>query len=337
MSWKDAIGMAAGGVIGQMFAKKNDRRQISQAKKLMALESNNNKELAQYNQGLAMDMWNNTNYGAQRKHIEDAGLNVGLMYGSAGQGGSTAGAGSADSVKAGQAPAGGGEYVAGMGIGLQAALQQAQIENIRANTENTKADTQKKSGVDTDIVTTEMDKLKAETKNIELNKEILEYEKEIKRIESEISNKTIDEVIRQLIAINNKLEADGRKSATDANIAEQTQDEIIKQIQTATTEQTLRIATQKAGLIKTGAETNSINKGIAKMSAEIVNMSANREIKWTEIEQSEKERWVKEKLAAIQQQQTDFNTSTAAQIQQWTRIIDDIAGSIGSLTPKGKK
>ena len=37
-------------------------------------------------------MWNNTNYEAQRKHLEAAGLNPGLMYGNGGaQGASTAG------------------------------------------------------------------------------------------------------------------------------------------------------------------------------------------------------------------------------------------------------
>jgi hypothetical protein len=38
---------------------------------------------------LQMDMWNKTNYGAQVKHMLEAGLNPALMYGSAGQGGTT--------------------------------------------------------------------------------------------------------------------------------------------------------------------------------------------------------------------------------------------------------
>ena len=33
-----------------------------------------------------MEMWNQTNFGAQRQHMEDANLSVGLMYGGGGQG-----------------------------------------------------------------------------------------------------------------------------------------------------------------------------------------------------------------------------------------------------------
>lgn len=50
------------------------------------------KEMAKYNYDLEMQKWNDTNYGAQMKHMKDAGLSESLMYGGSGTGGSTASA-----------------------------------------------------------------------------------------------------------------------------------------------------------------------------------------------------------------------------------------------------
>ena len=86
-----------------------------------------------------------------------------------------------------------------------------------------------------------------------------------------------------------------------------TQAATIKLIQEATTEQALRIATQKAGLVKLDADTDAVNAAIKKMSAEIVNMAAGREIEWMKIDQNERERLVREKLLKLQTEQTEFN------------------------------
>ena len=48
------------------------------------------KALEQQN-AAALDMWNKTNYGAQMKHLQAAGLNPGLIYGMKGGGGVTTG------------------------------------------------------------------------------------------------------------------------------------------------------------------------------------------------------------------------------------------------------
>ena len=56
--------------------------------------------------------WDYTNAENQRKHYENAGLNVGLMYGSSGGGGATMGGGSGGSVGLPETPR-------FMGMGLQ--------------------------------------------------------------------------------------------------------------------------------------------------------------------------------------------------------------------------
>ena len=65
---------------------------------MMELQAKLNQQQAQYNQGLAKDMWNYTSFPNQVRNMEAAGLNPALLYGMGGQGGSTAGAGQASGV-----------------------------------------------------------------------------------------------------------------------------------------------------------------------------------------------------------------------------------------------
>ena len=114
----------------------------------------------QYNYGQAaanaaqqrnMEMWNQTNFGAQRQHMEDAGLSVGLMYGGGGQGAVSQG---------GQATQPSGPTSNPVGMALQYKQIEQQNEAIKSQTilnqaEAAKAlaDAKKTSGVDTNKVT----------------------------------------------------------------------------------------------------------------------------------------------------------------------------------------
>jgi hypothetical protein len=99
------------------------RKQYHRQKKLMGFQKGHQKDLNRHGQELAMDMWNQTNYGAQVDHMKKAGLNPALMYGSAGQGGST-NAGSGGSAQSGQAPQ---ERV----MDMSNMLVGAQVENLK--------------------------------------------------------------------------------------------------------------------------------------------------------------------------------------------------------------
>jgi len=144
---------AAGGLLGAGIQTLSNnyqaKKQFENEKKLMGLQQQNQKELNalqeaaqmrlnQQGQGLQLDTWNKTNVGAQREHMEKAGLSVGLMYGQGGAGGTTTGSQSGGSAQGGSA--GGGHAALGksMDIGsmMQAAMMKAQIENINADTQN---------------------------------------------------------------------------------------------------------------------------------------------------------------------------------------------------------
>lgn len=142
----------AGGVLGLVNQKSQDKRQIKQTKELTKIAQEANKEQAKYTSDLQYDMWNKTNAEAQVEHYEKAGLNPALMYGMGGGGGVTTGSASAGSVGTAQAAnsAQTGANELGMGMMLtQMANIQAQTEKTKAETENLEAGTEK-TGVDTE-------------------------------------------------------------------------------------------------------------------------------------------------------------------------------------------
>ena len=119
--------------LGMLGGSRMSRKQYHRQKKLMGFQKGHQMDLNRHGQELAMDMWNQTNYKAQVEHMKKAGLNPGLMYGSAGQGGST-NAGSGGSAQGGQAP---GERV----MDMSNLLMGAQIDDLRASAEEKRSKT----------------------------------------------------------------------------------------------------------------------------------------------------------------------------------------------------
>lgn len=122
--------------------KKRDKRQLEQQRKLTAQQVQANKELADYEQKLGLDMWEKTNHSADVEQLEKAGLNVGLKYGMSGGGGATTDGGSTGSASGGHASDSASTQQADTAMGMQLAqlaLMRAQKENIEADTQNKQA------------------------------------------------------------------------------------------------------------------------------------------------------------------------------------------------------
>lgn len=136
------------GAIGGLFSGIKNRKAHKRNKEILKLQNKYevermrlaqemNREQAQFNQGLALQMFDYTSkYNSpaeQVKRLKEAGLNPALMYGGGGGGGagqgSTAGAGAAGDVAALQPM--------GLQLGLQAEMQAAQIDALRAQTHKT--------------------------------------------------------------------------------------------------------------------------------------------------------------------------------------------------------
>lgn len=146
------------GLLGGLFKKnnnglKNQQKLMQQAweyeKEGMGLQYNYGQQAADAEYRRNLQMWKDTNFGAQRAEMEDAGLSVGLMYGNGGgQAASTAGG---DATQP-NAPKTNPVEVAlqQQSLGLQ--LKQIEAQNRLANAEATKtiAEANKIAGVETE-------------------------------------------------------------------------------------------------------------------------------------------------------------------------------------------
>lgn len=125
-----AMGLA-GGLVDSLDIGGNRRRkkQIEQQQKLTDMQIGANKELADYGMGISKEMFEATGYGAQRRQMEEAGLNPALMYGHAGAGGTTTSA-SGGSAGIGQASDEASQKMASTqakGMALQLAKLQSEV------------------------------------------------------------------------------------------------------------------------------------------------------------------------------------------------------------------
>ncbi len=132
--------------IGQSVASK---KQYERTQHLMEIQQQNQEKLNTTAYNRQMQMWEDTNFDAQRKQMEKAGLSVGMMYGGNGGGGSTVGSGATGQASGGHAPQ------QGMDIGsiVQATMAATQQELMRAQTKKIEEEAQAQK-IDNEIMET---------------------------------------------------------------------------------------------------------------------------------------------------------------------------------------
>lgn len=115
---------------------------------MMNQQTQNQMFLNNQMQDIQQQNWDYTNFENQRKHLENAGLNAGLLYGMSGGGGSTMGGASGGSAAGGQAAhAPNFMEVAQQMLQAKAIESQTKVNDATANKENALAN--KIAGVDT--------------------------------------------------------------------------------------------------------------------------------------------------------------------------------------------
>jgi hypothetical protein len=162
----------------------------------MGLQQQNQMELNKQGNQLQMDMWNKTNYGAQKQKMKEAGLNAGLMYGMSGGGGTTTGSQSGGAAASGSAAA---PQALEINQSLQNSLLQAQKENIDADTANKKAqkDTEvQKSGLTLQQAMNEAEKVYASGRENKIGDATMESN--IKGILDENVGKMLDAELKKV-------------------------------------------------------------------------------------------------------------------------------------------
>ena len=129
--------------------KRAMKEQEAYNKRIMALQNQYQQEAAAQSQQYAKDYWDYTNAESQVKHLKNAGLNIGLMYGQSGAGGMGASGGARQESP--DQPQG---NPVGMALQVQQIEQQrrmndAQIALAKAQANKAEAEANKIAGVDT--------------------------------------------------------------------------------------------------------------------------------------------------------------------------------------------
>lgn len=142
---KGLVKGAVGGALGLGFGAIQNKQEEKRMQKQFEL----NKQMAEYNHQLGLDMFRQTGPEAIARQLENAGLSKSLMYNNGSAGGGTVSQGSGEGVSA--------PNPMGMQIGMQAAQMEANIELTKASADKAKAEAEKISGVDTQKAFSEID------------------------------------------------------------------------------------------------------------------------------------------------------------------------------------
>jgi hypothetical protein len=181
MSVLMGIGSAIAGAIGgSSQANKSYHKQ----KKLNQQQLQNQMMLNRQGHDLQMDMWNKTNYEAQIKKMEEAGLNPALMYGMSGGGGTTTGSQGGGSAQGGNA---GQERV----MDLSNALMMAEIELKKSQANKNDEDAKKTGGVDTE-------EAKQRIANMKESKDYVKLQSEYQKILNANKQDEIDAYLKNI-------------------------------------------------------------------------------------------------------------------------------------------
>lgn len=213
------VGETVSGISGIKNGIKNIfgiNNQDKNTKKLMEYQAELNKKAAEHTNQLNKEMWDYTNYENQVKHLKEAGLNPGLLYGMSGGGGVSA-AGGQD---AGASGAGVSQEEM---LGLQAQQIAAQTNLANAEAEKARADAKKTSGADTELTNalTELNKAKKETEKTTQNLQKAQESVEWVRQNEVAAN------AQQLWSASQNFLALARKNGLEGDITEKAKEDII--------------------------------------------------------------------------------------------------------------
>ena len=183
------IGNALSQTLGLSWSSERAmREQEAYNKRIMALQNQYQQQAAAQSQQYAKDYWDYTNAENQVKHLKNAGLNIGLMYGQSGAGGMGASGGARQ-----ESP----EQAQGNPIGMALQVQQieqqrrmndAQIELAEAQASKAKEEAKKIGGVDTQET---LKRIEEASSRIELNLREGNYKEaltELTKAEKEATN-----------------------------------------------------------------------------------------------------------------------------------------------------
>lgn len=293
-----AVGAIGGGILGLFsgggsgLSREDQEKLMDRAwdyeKEGMALQYEYNEKAAKGTQERNKEIWDYTNFENQRRHLENAGLSVGLMYGNGGGMQASSSGGSQEGVSA---PKNNPIEVAlqnkAMGLQLQQIQSQTMLNASQA-AKNT-AEAEKIKGVDTEATEAGIKKMIAETKTeAERSKlvkaqvwtevaqtEVLESTADLNRAKEESTKWEVENYKKSI----KKMEQEIISAKLDNSYKVQAMEDMVKQA-SLTTAQMLK------NLTKTQGEINKMAAEIQKMGFDVLLTAEKNEISWKGLEQA---------------------------------------------------
>lgn len=204
-----AAGAIAGGVLGLFSGNgetsyKDQKKLMEQAwgyeKEGMGLQYQYNNQMAQQNMLRAQQLWDYTNFENQRKHLENAGLSVGLMYGNGGamQASTAGGQGQGvQGIKSNPVEA----AIQSKALGVQMKQVESQTMLNAASAAKQMAEAKKIRGTDTKLAEASIENIIAQTENEKAKNGLIYAQKRMADIQGDLANANIEEIgynIRQI-------------------------------------------------------------------------------------------------------------------------------------------
>lgn len=234
---------------------RQDARQVTQQGKLNEVNAKTSKELADYEQALKLKMWQDTNYTAQLREAEKAGVSKAAAIGGGG-----AGVGQGASVGTSGVGGGAASGTEGQMAGIQNRLMQSQIMNMDAQTNKTNAEAEK-------IKTTDTENVKADT-------EIKKIQVEFDKVRNEIQGLTSEEQAERIKDEAKKMMHEAHTASITQSVSENTQREQAEIIKNQALMQVVEI--------------QAINQGIKLDKAKVKEITESLEQGWEKLRIDEK-------------------------------------------------
>lgn len=342
MSFIGQLGMqlaqgVLGGGLGSIFGNIGNNQQYKQQEKLQALQIKGQKELTDYNTMKQLQMWMDTNYPAQVEQLKKAGLNPALLYGHGGGGGATA--------HIAQGSIGGGQaqnhaaLMANTGMGLNASMLTAQIENIKADTNKKNVEAGKLGGVDTEKTWAEIDNIVAATKNTVVQTEWNKIKKGIDEIELKFQSNELNYEARENMLMQ---QWDQTKEATLQMQAKTAIDRATQQSVIDAARQQLTNLQIEAALKQ--AQTEATKKGLQLTDQQIAESKATIQ-KWAQellnqgrgLDQKDREIGIQAMKAEFDATHPSIWNALGSAVERTVNWLDEISGTENWGKPKPKK
>ena len=308
-----------------MLFRSVSQSRYEQQQALTDIQIAGNKELANHGMGISKKMFEATGYKAQRRQMEEAGLNPALMYGKAGGGGTTqaVGAGSVAGALASDEASQKQAAIQAKGMGLQIKQQRAQIQLIEAQADRERAAAEATRGYQRDLAEVNIRSVLQDIQNKEVQRLGMNLQNEYDAFRNLIQQQTVNFTVDSIRLQAEKLGEEFRLLHNSRYISDSTKDSLIEQ-------QKLIVRNLSADLIVKQTQQAVNREQALKIANDIL-------VSWEEVELSKRELDIADQRNRIVEAYPSLQELGGAAIQDLFQKLRALIQGARGFTPQVHK